>query len=163
MRPTLDASAVGDSVDNMRRRWDAPDGSASVSFTCEDVDRLRGLTIDAFLSLPKRGVEIGGFLLGKIESADPLMISIEGFEPVPCEHKYGPSYVLSEADRGHFTKVLDRLNRRGFPIRAPWDRRERSCGSRHGPVIFLIPADRRRCGLNRAWSRFPCPRRAPQE
>ena len=109
MRPTLDASAVGDSVDNMRRRWDAPDGSASVSFTCEDVDRLRGLTIDAFLSLPKRGVEIGGFLLGKIESADPLMISIEGFEPVPCEHKYGPSYVLSEADRGHFTKVLDRL------------------------------------------------------
>jgi hypothetical protein len=109
LRPTLDASAIGDSVDSVRCRWDAPDGSASVSFSCEDIDRLRGLTIDAFLSLPKRGVEIGGFLLGRIESTDPLSISIEGFEPVPCEHKYGPSYVLSEADRGHFTEVLDRL------------------------------------------------------
>lgn len=109
MRPTLDASAIGDSVDSMRCRWDAPDGSALVSFSCEDIDRLRGLTIDAFLSLPKRGVEIGGFLLGRIESTDPLSISIEGFEPLPCEHKYGPSYVLSEADRGHFTEVLDRL------------------------------------------------------
>ena len=109
MRPTLDASAVGDSVDSMRCRWDAPDGSVSVSFSCDDIDRLRGLTIDAFLSLPKRGVEIGGFLLGRIESTDPLSISIEGFEPVPCEHKYGPSFVLSEADRGHLTEVLDRL------------------------------------------------------
>jgi hypothetical protein len=115
LRPTLDASAVDISVDGMRCRWEAPDGSISVSFNCDDIDRLRALTIDAFLSLPKRGVEIGGFLLGRIDSTDPLSISIEGFEPVPCEHRFGPSYVLSEADRGHCREVFERLQANTSP------------------------------------------------
>src|SRR5207237_536509 len=63
--------------------------------------------IDAFLSLPRRGVEIGGFLLGTSDSNG--LISIEGFEPAPCEHRYGPSYVLSDTDRSHFSELLDRL------------------------------------------------------
>jgi hypothetical protein len=108
LRQGTDTSAIG-AVESTHCNWEATDGSAAVSFNCDAIDQLRSLAIDAFLSLPKRGVEIGGLLLGRVDSTDPLSISIDGFEPVACEHRYGPSYVLSEGDRGHFSEVLGRL------------------------------------------------------
>ena len=55
------------------------------------IRELRAKVIEAFVSLPKRGLEIGGVLYG--DSA-----GIFGFEEGPCEHRYGPSFALSAAD-----------------------------------------------------------------
>ncbi len=51
---------------------------------------------EAFAAVPRRGAETGGILLG---TRDGDRLVIEDFEPVPCEHRFGPSYRLSDADR----------------------------------------------------------------
>src|ERR1051325_5831553 len=89
----------------MHCRWYAPDGSREISLTCTIIDDLRESTLQAFLSLPKRGTEVGGLLLGR---RDGQKIRIDLFEEVPCEHRFGPSYVFSEADRAGLEARLAR-------------------------------------------------------
>ncbi|HOL71515.1 MAG TPA: hypothetical protein PKW45_08720 [Bryobacteraceae bacterium] len=61
-----------------------------------------------FWAVPKRGMEVGGVLLGRVETnGDPVVI-VDDYEAVPCEHRRGPSYVLSEPDRKRLEKVLRR-------------------------------------------------------
>lgn len=61
----------------------------------------------AFKRVPRRGLEIGGILLGRIESRDGTTTYwIEGFVPVESEHRSGPSYVLSESDFGRLQEAL---------------------------------------------------------
>jgi hypothetical protein len=64
---------------------------------------LRLLAIAGFTALRRRGLEVGGLLLGRA-SEDELLV--EGFLEVPCEHRYGPSYALSETDREKLTELL---------------------------------------------------------
>ena len=53
----------------------------------------------AFKRVPRRGLEIGGILLGRIDQRDELTTFwIEGFESVDSEHRSGPSYILTEPD-----------------------------------------------------------------
>lgn len=49
----------------------------------------------AYNAVPRRGAEAGGILLG---SRSGESIRVEDFEPVLCEHRFGPSYFLSEDD-----------------------------------------------------------------
>jgi hypothetical protein len=61
----------------------------------------------AFKRVPRRGLEIGGILLGQIECQDDVTnFRVKGFEPVESEHRSGPSYVLSESDFGHLQDAL---------------------------------------------------------
>src|SRR6266487_3464264 len=64
---------------------------------------LRARAIEGFVSLPKRGVEIGGILFGHARADS---VQIEGFEEAACEHRYGPSYALSDADRAQLSDLL---------------------------------------------------------
>jgi hypothetical protein len=50
---------------------------------------------EAFTAAPHRGAETGGILLGRREED---RIVVEDFEPVPSEHRFGPSYRLSDTD-----------------------------------------------------------------
>jgi hypothetical protein len=53
----------------------------------------------AFKKLPRRGLEIGGVLLGRIDAGDDTTTFwIEGFQDVESDHQAGPSYVLSRSD-----------------------------------------------------------------
>jgi len=72
------------------------------------VEELRNRAIEGLLSLPKRGREIGGLLLGKIEPGNVAAVSIEAAREIPCEHRFGPSYVLSAPDRGLLGSELAR-------------------------------------------------------
>ncbi len=67
------------------------------------ISGLRKVAIDGLLALPRRGIEVGGILVGKAENDE---IEVEGFEEMPCEHRYGPSYALSDADRQALSKLL---------------------------------------------------------
>ena len=66
-----------------------------------DVNEL--LRVEAFIalkSLPRRGVEIGGFLIAaSSENSTPLANAVEF---ISIEHLYGPSYRPSPADLKHF-------------------------------------------------------------
>lgn len=54
--------------------------------------------IDGFGSIPKRGAEVGGLLIGNRTPGVPLIYRIEEFVDVPCSHKFGPSYVYSDEE-----------------------------------------------------------------
>ena len=86
-------------------RWDSPGGTESLFLSAGTVRELRAKAIEAFLSLPRRGVETGGLLFGNQRDG---RLFIQGFEEIPCEHRYGPSFALSKDDRARLTERLAR-------------------------------------------------------
>jgi hypothetical protein len=64
-----------------------------------------------FKRVPRRGLEIGGVLLGRTERReDTTTFWIEGFTAVESEHRSGPSYVPSDAD---LVRLQDEVSRNG--------------------------------------------------
>src|SRR6185369_12527571 len=65
----------------------------------------------AFKRVPRRGLEIGGILLGRTDHRDETTTFwIEGFESIDSEHRSGPSYILSEPD---FAVLREALQKNG--------------------------------------------------
>jgi len=69
------------------------------------MDELRRQAIEAYLSLPKRGAEIGGLLFGAVRQGGSAF-HIDACEDLPCEYRFGPSYKLSQTD---YVLVSERL------------------------------------------------------
>ena len=80
-----------------------PDGKHTVSIDRQALEDLRNRVIEAFLSLPGRGAEVGGILFGHAEGD---RVRIDVVQDVPCEHRFGPSYVLSTSDRDGLKSAL---------------------------------------------------------
>jgi hypothetical protein len=70
------------------------------------VNRLRSHVRNGLLLLPKRGAEVGGILLGRVAGSNPLTVHIADFEPVPCQYRFGPAFILSDTDLAHFETLL---------------------------------------------------------
>jgi hypothetical protein len=85
--------------------WFVPGKTVSVRISLDMVDRLSSEVMTGFGAIPRRGAEVGGILMGTIEAA---VVTIDDFVPVPCEHKRGPSYLLSEADAAAFEAAYER-------------------------------------------------------
>lgn len=94
-------------------RWTVPGSDAVFTMDPALIQKLRAYVLEGFNILPRRGAEMGGVLLGRILSDEPLQIEITGFEPVTCEYRYGPSYILSDADRSRLTLALSHFNAPG--------------------------------------------------
>lgn len=94
--------------------WEAPGGSVAVHLQVELVDRMLAEVMRGFGAVRKRGVEVGGLLIGTIAEADPseanglTVVRVEDFEPVPCEYRRGPSYLLAEEDGAAFENAYQR-------------------------------------------------------
>ena len=78
--------------------WEPEGKPVSIGLYRDLVDRLNFEVMRGFGAVPKRGAEIGGILLGTVDAGEKLVVRIEDFRCVPCEHLRGPSYVLSAAD-----------------------------------------------------------------
>jgi hypothetical protein len=79
-------------------------------------DVIRRIHRDAKLcSLGRRGAESGGLLLGSAQRNSGLEISIEDYKPFDSEHRFGPSYVLSDADKLRMEDTLRRQKDDGGP------------------------------------------------
>jgi hypothetical protein len=78
--------------------WELPGKSVVVHLHLDVVDRLLAEVMRGFGLVPKRGAEVGGLLLGTIEHGDPTIVRVDDFEPVACEYKRGPSYLLTSDD-----------------------------------------------------------------
>jgi ketosteroid isomerase-like protein len=66
-----------------------------VSFESRVTSGISIEVLNAFHAEPPRGKEAGGILLGR-PASEPILV--EDFEPVLCEHRFGPSYFLSAED-----------------------------------------------------------------
>ena len=78
--------------------WEAPAQSVVVHLRLDVVDRLAAEVMRGFGSVPKRGAEVGGFLVGTIRAGVPAIVRIDDFEAVACEYRRGPSYQFTEED-----------------------------------------------------------------
>src|ERR1051326_1207765 len=68
---------------------------ATARFTGSIAADLRSLVIGQLGGLTGSGIETGGILIGHPKDGE---LHICGFEEASCEHRSGPSYVLSEVD-----------------------------------------------------------------
>jgi hypothetical protein len=75
-------------------------------------DVLERLGIEAWTALkrvPGRGLEIGGVLLGRVDtSGDSTTFWVHGFQSVESEYRSGPSYLLSEFDLAQLRKEIEK-------------------------------------------------------
>ncbi len=88
--------------------WRVEGRPLSIQLSLAVIERLETDIMKGFWAVPKRGMEVGGVLVGRIETGDNTVVVIDDYEPVSCEHRRGPSYVLSEPDRKRLEKVLRR-------------------------------------------------------
>jgi outer membrane biosynthesis protein TonB len=78
--------------------WSGENG-LEVHMSLDVVNRLGAAALEGLKSLPRRGLEVGGLLLGRSEAnSGTAAICINDFFPVCSEHCRGPFYQLSEAD-----------------------------------------------------------------
>jgi hypothetical protein len=89
--------------------WSDPTRPVSVYLALSVVKDLGIRGMEGLKAVPKRGLEIGGVLLGHSAFLDGRrVISVDGFEAVDSEHRTGPSWQLSELDKEHFGEALRR-------------------------------------------------------
>ncbi len=88
--------------------WDDPDRSISIRLNHEAIDRLQMEVLAGFETGRTDGVETGGILFGRREQVNGQATTfIEHCEPVPCDHRKGPEYVLSGNDLRLLQAVLE--------------------------------------------------------
>src|SRR3954462_13988262 len=95
--------------------WGVPECPFTIETSARVLDDIRLAVTDAFFSLPRGGAEVGGVLLG---TEDNGRVTITESVPFPCEHAYGPSFVLSPRDHVALTELLGTLktNSKATPV-----------------------------------------------
>ncbi len=87
--------------------WQPKGHPVKVSLHFDFVDKLLVEIMKGFGSVPRRGAEVGGLLLGKSETREGILhITVQDFHPVACEHAGGPSYQLSVKDLKEFQAAV---------------------------------------------------------
>ncbi|HEY3444389.1 MAG TPA: hypothetical protein VGK29_26800 [Paludibaculum sp.] len=100
------------SLEDRTCTWRVPGGGAVFTMQAGLVNQLKAKVAEGLLALPKRGMEVGGVLLGRVLNRDPLEVQITAFEPVPCEHRFGPTFILSDNDLAGLDSLLAELTSR---------------------------------------------------
>jgi TonB family protein len=85
--------------------WDPAGSPVSVHMHPDAVDGLVRDVSEGFKSLPRRGLEVGGLLLGRIESGDRPTVWIERYQRISCEHQFGPQFILDDSDKAELEKA----------------------------------------------------------
>src|SRR5579872_5583972 len=87
--------------------WNQASRTFAIHIFPEVVGSLATESLIAFKRVPRRGLEIGGILLGRMEVGEhTTTFWIEGFQSIESEHRLGPSYVLSDSDFPRFQAAL---------------------------------------------------------
>ncbi len=86
--------------------WEIPNKQVSVHLSLDVVDRMQQEVMRGFGAVPKRGAEVGGILLGTVQSGPGTVVTVDDYIAVPTEYKRGPSYLLSEEDAEAFDAAM---------------------------------------------------------
>lgn len=89
--------------------WEVEGKPLTIHLEFDVVDRILLEVMRGFGAVPRRGAEVGGILIGSVESyGGRTLVRIEDFDSVACSYERGPSYLLSEGDRNAFETALER-------------------------------------------------------
>jgi hypothetical protein len=96
------------------RLWRAPNGEMHVYLHADFLRRLNSETQRGLKMLPRRGAEIGGILLGKVESKGGAhTVLLEALEPVECSYRFGPLWALTAQEREGLEEKIRQLRAGG--------------------------------------------------
>lgn len=98
-------------VDPKSYIWQPPESDRIVHLSFDVIDGILQDVLRGFSLVPKRGAEVGGILLGKIEGN---VVTIDDFVAVPCHYRKGPSYLLTEDDSRLFQEEWNRAGSRAI-------------------------------------------------
>ncbi len=87
--------------------WEVPGKPISIHLPFDVIDRISPEMLRGLGALKRRGAEVGGFLLGRLEGSPRAKVIVEDFEPVASEYLTGPSYNLSEKDLATFEAAME--------------------------------------------------------
>jgi len=105
MEPTPESAGPGPApVDAYL--WAPPGKDLAVTLDLDVVDRMLADVMRGFGVMPKRGVEVGGVLLG--EYSGPGKVRVTDYELVSCQHSRGSSWLLSPEETDRLRAVCDR-------------------------------------------------------
>jgi hypothetical protein len=79
----------------------------TIQFSDHAREHMLNEVMTGFGAVPRRGAEVGGILLGR---TDGETIWVEDVAPVACEHRRGPSFLLSEQDRANLDQMVRELS-----------------------------------------------------
>ncbi len=97
--------------------WISQDGRRRVYLNLDAVERLSVEVMRAFASVPKRGAEVGGILLGRVIAGSEPGIAVDDFFEIPCRHEFGPAYLLSDSELSLFAeRVAGRRGEAPVPV-----------------------------------------------
>ena len=81
----------------------------SLRFSPEALAALTSEIGAGFMSIPRRGAEVGGVLAGKMtQQSSEWVVSVDRISPVPIRYEYGPSWRLSAGEKQEFQQVVNK-------------------------------------------------------
>lgn len=81
-----------------------PECPYRVTIPAPVINEIRILTVEAFYSVPRGGVEIGGVFFGDREEN---VLRIRDYRPISCQYATGPSFTLSIKDQLGLSGLLE--------------------------------------------------------
>ena len=80
----------------------------SLRFNPEALTALTAEIGAGFVSIPRRGAEVGGILAGELtQEGSEWRLVIDRIIPVPIQYQFGPSYRLCAADKHEFQQLVN--------------------------------------------------------
>lgn len=86
--------------------WQVPGTQVTADLDLNLIDSLAAEVMKGYALVPKRGAEVGGLLLGRVESGVAPVVQVLNFTAVLIKYQKGPSYRLSDQDRAQFASRL---------------------------------------------------------
>src|SRR5579863_4853182 len=83
--------------------WHPSQSPLTIEYTHAVIDEVRDQAVAGYRRFSRGGVEVGGILYGV---RDEAKVRILATQPIACEYKTGPSFVLSEKDKVHLQDQL---------------------------------------------------------
>lgn len=85
-------------------KWSAPGFPYEIEIELDVLEEIRHRAEEGFQRIGHGGVEFGGVLYGR---TDDGVVRILEWRELECDHSMGPSFVLSEADRGRLESLIE--------------------------------------------------------
>ncbi len=83
--------------------WLAPGIPFQLEYAPEALEHVRRIAVEAFYSMPRGGMEVGGILLGRRANG---LVEVLNSVPIECEHASGPGFVLSPNDHTRLAALV---------------------------------------------------------
>lgn len=84
--------------------WHRPGAALPIHISFDVLDEILQDVLRGFGAIPKRGAEVGGILLGRIDDGG---IVVDGYESIACDYRLGPGYDFTDADRLRFAEAVE--------------------------------------------------------